>query len=278
MAENTKLILRSTELYDATKNYKVRPGLVDGPLFPSLTISDKTDANRLIPITYGGLSKSVSQHNHQPVFDAINSYRIEDPDYTSVLSTEDTTLEYIPEHLDIVEMIENLERMVTEYPQKLSMLTYLVSNLFDEGYAVDMYNVGRGTDITSNLSGGKFQSVPGEFTISGYIKAEYASSSISMNFVIRGVPVPMRRTLTSANDGGTFNYIFTYPQYAIRTEDSVNSIQHIEVSGQGSDPNLRFFKGSGTDPKYGFLVESQVTDDTDYANLQIYNKEDRNEY
>ena len=278
MAENTKLTLRSAELYEATKDYKVRPGLVDGPLFPSLTDSDKTDANRLIPITFNSLSKSVSVHNHQTVFTTINTYRSADADYTSVLSTPDATLEYLPEHLYIVDFIENLERMATEYPQKLTMLSYLVDNLFDEDYAVDMYNIGRGTEITSNLSGGKFESVAGGFTISGYVKVEYASSSIAMNVIIRGIPVPMRRTLTSANDGGTYNYIFTYPQYLMNTEDSVNSIQHMEVSGQGSDTNLKFFKGSGTDSKYGFLVEGQVEDDTDYANLQIFNRENRNEY
>jgi hypothetical protein len=262
MAENIKITLRPVELYGTSKDYKVRPTLVDGPLFPSLKVGDKTDVNRLIGITYSGATKSVSQYNNQSVFDSINTYRSADIGYVSVRSTENTTLEYLPEHLYIVDFIENLERMEQEYPQKLTMLGYLFDNLFDVSYATGIHNFGRGDEVTP--SGGIIES-DGAFKISGYIIAETTDASVSMKLIIRGIPVPMRKTKTSAN-----TYYFTYPQYLVDTQDSLDSVQHIEVSDSGV--GSKYYFGDS----HSFLKNSVVADDNDYGNLQIYNRVERN--
>jgi hypothetical protein len=293
MAENIKLSLTTSELY-GNKNRKVSRVTISSsdtefPITLSQSDLDKLQERGVtaeIGAFYIGSSARINPTavNQSSTISSLESIR----QAGSLLTTsygdmtddagESNLLERIPYYLDLDENKENLQRMVSEYGDKLDNLEYLRLNLFDPSYAVSMYNVGRGTDITSNLASGKFTSVDGGFTISGYLKVEHASTAISMNVVVRGVPIMMRRTLTSSNSDGTANYIFTYPQYAIDTEDSVNSVQHIEVSGQGSSANLKFFKGSGSDPKYGFLINSTTTNDNDYGNLQIANKENRNEY
>jgi hypothetical protein len=254
MAENTKIILKidGDELLK-NKNYKIKPSLLDGPLFPSLLTSEKINSNRVIGIHYLGLNKSITEFNSQSNINAINEYRNPSTAYSSIKSTEDTTLEYIPEHLHITETISNIERMENEYPEKLNVLNYLVDKLFDINYAKDLYYFGRASSIT--VSSGKITPAV------GYIVAENASESLELNIVIRGVPIPMRKTKSSSNV-----YYFTYPQYLLDTDESVNAIQHIEVLNQGS---ATFFKGTTT----AFPLYS---DSGNYVNLRIINKEQRN--
>jgi hypothetical protein len=252
MANNNKITIRTIELHK-NKNYKVRPNLLPNPLFSSLFENQKIDANRVVGIFYDDEEKSISEINNQSSFNFINTYRSADIDYTSVLETEDTTLEYLPEHHHITEMIANIQRMETEYSDKLNMLDYLVDKLFDIGYAKDIYYFGRASGIT--VLEGKISPA------FGYIIADNADENVQLNLIIRGIPVPMRKTLTSV---GT--YYFTYPQYLIDTDESVNSIQHIEVLNQGS---AVFWKGtSNAFPLY--------SNSGDYINLRIINKESRN--
>jgi hypothetical protein len=250
MAENKKLIVRTSELFNE-KNYKIRPLPLNNPLFPSLIEGEEN--RQVVGIHYDGDDKSVSELNNQSDFNIINEYRNEDILYTSVRSTEDTTLEYLPEHHHITELIENIKRMQNEYPEKLNMVSYLADKLFDAGYAKDIYYFGRALEITvaNGIISPAF----------GYIIADDVVTDLQLNLIIRGIPVPMRKTLTSA---GTF--YFTYPQYLIDTDESVNSIQHIEVLNQG---NSKLYKGTTTAfPLY--------TDSGDYINLRIINKELRN--
>jgi hypothetical protein len=255
MAENTKLILRSSsnELF-ITKNYKLKPELVISALDPSLSTADKL-IQHVAAIHYNGSDKSVSQFNNQSLFNTINAYRNGGTvTYDSIVSSNADLLEYIPKNLNIYTAIEDLDRMQTEYPQKNDMLTYLVNNLFDVDYAKNINNFGRASLIT----------VPDDGIISpafGYIIADNAPENLELNLIIRGIPVPMRKTLTSS---GT--YYFTYPQYLIDTDESVNSIQHIEVLNQGSSI---LYKGTAT----AFPLYS---DSGDYINLRIINKESRN--
>jgi len=254
MAENTRLILRSAELF-INKDYKIKPELLNNPLWDSLLINEQIDSNKVFGIFYNEEQKSISEINNQENFDLINNYRLASPiiNYSSVRSEEDITLEYLPEHLYITELITNIERMQTEYPQKNDMLTYLVNNLFDVDYAKNINNFGRALEITVDKG-----IISPAF---GYIIADNVVTDLQLNLIIRGIPVPMRKTLTSA---GTF--YFTYPQYLIDTDESVNSIQHIEVLNQG---NSKLYKGTTTAfPLY--------TDSGDYINLRIINKELRN--
>lgn len=252
MASNSKIRLRSSELYK-NKNYKVRPTLANNPLWDSLLAPQKIDGNKLAAIYYEGEEKSISEINNQSDFNLINEYRSADIGHSSVLSTEDTTLEYLPEHYHITEMIANIQRMETEYSQKLGMLDYLVSELFDTAYATNIAFFGRASQLT--VSSGKISPVV------GYIIADNATESLKLNLVIRGVPIPMRKTETSS---GT--YYFTYPQYLVDTDESINSVQHIEVLNQGS---ATLWRGTSTSlPIY--------SDSGDYVNLRIVNNETRN--
>jgi len=254
MAENTKLILRSSlnELF-ITKNYKLKPELVISALDPSLSTADKL-IQHVAAIHYNGSDKSVSQFNNQSLFNIINTYRNGGTvTYDPIVSSNADLLEYIPKNLNIYTAIQDLNRMQTEYPQKNSMLTYLVNNLFDVDYAKNINNFGRASEITvtNGIISPAF----------GYIIVDNAPENLELNLIIRGIPVPMRKTLTSS---GT--YYFTYPQYLIDTDESVNSIQHIEVLNQGSSI---LYKGTVTAfPLY--------TDSGDYINLRIINKELRN--
>jgi len=77
----------------------------------------------------------------------------------------------------------------------------------------------------------------------------------------------MRRAQTSLNSDGTFNYIFTYPQYLINNDESIESIQYIERFGGGSES---FFIGKN----HGFPF---LNFNSKYENLSIINKENRNQ-
>jgi len=282
MAELNKIILKSadTEIF-TSQNYKVYPELIDSPLWASLdnqpSIIDtenikKLDTNKVVGIHYNGDTKSISELNNQADFDTVNALRNANITYTAVLSVEgaeDTTLEYIPEHPHILEQIENIERMETEYSSKLKMLSYLVSNLYDTPYATNMHMIGRDTKISLEDTNDRLDT---SITISGYIKVENANANIILNYILRGIPLPMRKTLTSTNSNGTKNYIFTYPQYILKNIDLIQAIQYIEVLV----PDLAKFYYGHT---YSFLLD---TDDAlkgfeaNLANLHIVNKVARN--
>lgn len=298
MAENTKLILKPKidEIF-TPQNYKIHPTLIENPLWPSLdkqsslndkinniitpsaTLQTRLDINKVIGIHYEGETKSVSELNNQAEYGTINSLRNESISYTNIRSTEDATMEYIPEHPHILEQIENIERMKTEYSSKLNMLNYLVDNLFDTGYATNMYMLGRDTRIF--LSGDKLllNSLGDEVRISGYIKAENCNEGTTLNMIIRGIPVPMRRTLTSKNYNSTgniirsYNYIFTYPQYLMDNIDIIQSIQYIEVNNVNASTTFWY----GQD--YNFS-DNDVLNFSGYensiANIHIVNKDTRN--
>jgi hypothetical protein len=261
MAENQKVTLRQAQLYGPI-DFKVKPSLIDNILLPSLISGEEN--RQIASIYYGGEAVSLSNLNsgNQTLIDTINSYRSASPSYTSVLASPDATLEYLPEKHHITEMIQNLERMEEEYPQKLGMLSFLVDNLFDVSYATGIHNFGRG-DVVSPV-GGIIES-SGAFKISGYIIAETTDEDASMNLVIRGVPVPLRKTKTSAD-----TYYFTYPQYLVDTQDSLDSVQHIEVNDSGLGSNYYFGNS------HSFLKNSVSTNDNDYTNLQIKNRVERN--
>ena len=117
MAENTKLILKPKidEGFLLLK-IKIHPTLIENPLWPSLdkqsslndkinniitpsaTLQTRLDINKVIGIHYEGETKSVSELNNQAEYGTINSLRNESISYTNIRSTEDATMEYIPEH------------------------------------------------------------------------------------------------------------------------------------------------------------------------------------
>lgn len=276
MAELNKLIVRSiaNELF-IPQNYKVYPTLINNPLWGSLdnqsSLVDtgnikKLNINKVVGIHYNDEIKSISEINNQTSFNTINALRNSSISYTNVLSTIDTSLEYIPEHFHILEQIENIERMEKEYSSKLNMINYLVDELFDVNYATNMYMVGKETRIYPVNN----KLVSSDTRISGYIKVEGADDTITLNLIFRGIPVRMRRTLTSEYPGGLKNYIFTYPQYMLDNIDLIQAIQYIEINDQGASASFW----------YGTTYDFTLTDFTGFegrlANLHTINKDGRN--
>jgi len=196
-------------------------------------------------------------------------------------------IEKIPLHRHINETLENFIRIHTEFPVRLTTETsseileseynakllniqFLKNNFYDPNYASNMWMVGKADEITpvnNRISSS-------DKVISGYISVENGQPSLQLNLVIRGVPLPMRKTLTSLNYNQlgqitSYNYIFTYPQYLINNIELVQSIQYIEILNQGT---ARFFYGD----TYDFSIDVEDAGYNTSANLNIINKFGRN--
>jgi len=294
MSENIRIILRteSSELFKNNK-FKLSPVLLNAhqTLTTDLnkiegTISDiSTITSRgLIDGISGfydltGVKLNITKGNQSGLYTEIDSIRADDgTDSDTRLKIgssieSDTTLEKIPVKKHANETRAILSRMQNEYTQKLANLEFLRLNLFDPDYALDMFYTGRTTNVNSQLvtvsaNERTLRSTPDNtFDISGYIKVENANSLITMEMYIRDIPILMRKTQTSVNSDGTRNYIFTYPQYIINTNESARSIQYISILNSGA--NAQFYLGSD----YGFPAP---VGDGDYINLAIENKASRN--
>jgi hypothetical protein len=289
MGKNTKLILRDEQsLIFKPKAFKLSTELINNNLdltatdfnvigSQGLSLVDIQNNPIIIPgrnltallSSFYDLSLNLANpttKNQVVFFSDINAIRnsiAENNDSLIIAGGE--TLEKIPVHKHINETFENLTRMRVEYTTKLSNIDNFRLNMFDPEYATLMYKFGRATEVS--LIDGKLDST--NVPISGYIKVEDANENITLNLVLRGIPLPMRKTLTSLNTDGTKNYFFTYPQYLIDNIELVESIQYIEVNSSGI--NAKFFYGS----TYTFENLNPVGYDK-AANLNIVNKEFRN--
>jgi len=267
MAFNNQIILKNTaERYDG-KKYKLYHQRINTPLFNSLTNRDKLFGTFMIASFYDANNTLVNATTSNQIekFNIINALRNDDgTDSDKAIVTGDVLSEKMPIHKHVNETYDNLIRMANEYSNKLSNLEFLRNNLFDPSYAKTMYFVGRETSIS--FTNNRWYSNDSQI-LSGYIKAENAPSTLRLRLVFRGVPVDMRRAQTSLNSDGTFNYIFTYPQYLINNDESIESIQYIERFGGGSE---LFFIGKN----HGFPF---LNFNSKYENLSIINKENRNQ-
>jgi hypothetical protein len=288
MAENTKIIIKSEpeRLYNAGK-YKLYHDLIPASVASSLSARDlekvstynlNTNIAGLYLDRLSATARSISQWNNDggaTTFAEVNTLRsptsisyYEMLNPTSGLSSLSALLEGIPYNLHISETITHFQRMPVEYTQKSTAATYLRDNLYTE-FTSSMQFLGRTAQIIPDSNGRFFSS---SVRISGYIKVEDAPNTISMNLVLRGVPVPMRRTQTSINYTGetvsSYNYVFTYPEYLINNKDLVESIQYIEAVDRGS---AIFFYGTN----YSFTNTNQNYSDN-LANLHVINRPNRN--
>jgi hypothetical protein len=288
MAENTKIIIKneSERLYNAGR-YKLFHDLIPASIASSLSTRDlEKVASYNLNTNIAGLyesrltvtPRSLSQYNNDggaTTFAEVNTLRspsaiayYEMLNPTSNLSSLSALLEGIPYNLHISETITHFQRMPVEYTQKSTAATYLRDNLYTE-FTTSIQNLGRTSQIIPDSNGRFFSS---SVRISGYIKVENAPNTISMNLVVRGVPVPMRRTQTSINYTGetvsSYNYIFTYPEYLINNKDLVESIQYIEAVDRGS---AIFFYGTS----YSF-TNTNLNYSNNLANLHIINRNNRN--
>ena len=274
--ENNIVRLSEAEIFKSKQgkllpfNPSVAGKYVENALKPSLL---STEENKVVPGLYTDSSDTVvnvSLASNQGSFSTLNSLRSPSISYVNIISGGTTDLmEKIPVHTHVRENLENMQRMANEYPEKAAMLDFLIDELFDTAYASQMYMVGRSVQITPQS--GRIASTQTNL-LSGYIKAEGAPQNIGINLVLRGVPVPMRRTLTSVNRTAspvTYNYVFTYPQYLIDNLEMIEAIQHAEIDNQGS---ATFWYGDS----YSFTVVDSNGFEVKTANLNIVNRDGRN--
>lgn len=275
--ENNIIRLSETEIFKSKQgkllpfNPSVAGKYVENALKPSLL---STEENKVVPGLYTDSSDTavnVSLASNQEFFSTLNSLRNPSISYLDIISGGTTDLmEKIPVHTHVRENLENMQRMANEYPEKAAMLDFFIDELFDTAYASQMYMVGRSVQVTPD-SNGRLLSTQSRL-LSGYIKVESAPQNIAINLFLRGVPVPMRRTLTSVNRTAnpvTYNYIFTYPQYLINNLEMIEAVQYAEASNYGS---ATFWYGDS----YSFTVVDTNGFEEKVANLNIVNRDGRN--
>jgi hypothetical protein len=194
-------------------------------------------------------------------------------------------LEKIDDGLHISEYLRNLKNAdsIKEYRNKTGMLNHL-SSIYDGSYALNTWMLPSGIENQVIPQDNKLVSISIEDEetgivinnlISGYIKVVEAPSDIELNFILRGIPLPMRKVQTSTNYDETlnavsYNYYFIYPQYLINNIELVQAIQYIEILN--SSASTKFYYGNNSQFE---LIDLEGYDNR-LANLHILNKEFRN--
>jgi len=284
MKTNTRLILRPlVNEYFIPKNYKIHPENVNSGIFSSLLLAEKIDSNKVAAIHYNVngtfFQKSVSELNNQTRFDRMNVLRNGNLVFDNILQVANSTMESIPRSYHISETITNIERYgslgLSEYPKKLAALNYLSTNFYTEisslKYATNLWMLGKGVEIKVSNEKLLLNLSNQEERISGYISVENAPDTIQINLIFRGIPVPMKRVLTSKT-GVLNNYIFIYPQYLLEGNiDAIQSINHLEVKTFGG---ARFWYGTN----HYFKIDNLSGYSDKLSNLHIINKTTRNLY
>jgi hypothetical protein len=278
--ENNIIRIPETEILKSKRgkipqfNPIVSDKYVENALKPSLLISEE---NKVVPGLYEDSNNTlvnVSLRSNQAAFGTLNSLRNASVSYLNIISGDTTNLiEKIPVQTHVRENLANMQRMANEYPEKAAMLDFLIDELFDTAYAINMHMVGRSNQVQLTQTNGTTGRIStADRILSGYIKVEGAPINISINLFLRGVPVPMRRTLTSVNRTAspvTYNYVFTHPQYLLNNLEIIESISHAEVTNYGS---ATFWYGDD----YSFTVTDTLGFENKVANLNIVNYNGRN--
>jgi hypothetical protein len=281
---NTRLILKTTDLVFKDNKYKVNHNLVSSKIGSTLSFRDydfliqrgrsefvasvyfSADYTNILPI-------SITEANNLTHLNQIVALRNADKKTIPYISGVTNTLaERIPLHYHVSETLENYKRVKDDFIKKKVFVDYYASNFYDPDFAVNTYMFGKFYQITPVVVDGvrRIESRRIPRLISGYIKVENTGEDSCLNIIIRGIPVPMRRTLTSRNiSAGTYNYVFTYPQYIINNREIIESVQYIEIEG--------FLSGT----QYWFGNNYSFKDDTltfgsSLSNLHIINRNGRN--
>jgi len=288
--ENTNLIVKDSNLLFKGTKYKVYYNTVNSKLSNSLSLRDQQilatrNINTKVAAVHftDGFTEvspiNITEANNLASIETINALRNRDSS-SLVINDALTLIEKIPVHYHISELLDTMKTMADEYPKKSSIIGFYANNFYDPGYATNMWMVGRAIQVYPKTVGTSLRletsrsEMPG---ISGYIKVENAANTIKINIIIRGIPVPLRRTLTSINyENGvekTYNYVFTYPRYLLGLNKIlIYSIQYIEILTPGSPI---YFYGTN----YGFKnsAENYNTDFLDALNnLHVINRDNRN--
>jgi len=302
MAEVNKLIVKNqvNEIYQQDK-YKVPPTLInasENTISESLSTIDDSivNLNNLNKNTAGlGINGSIvnlTRKDYTPEIGILNTLRNqggvnaiikENVIYNQIYTS--TLLEKIPDNLHVSEYLRNLKNtnLINEYPMKQSMLRKM-ARIYGESsqpipYATNLWMLPLGieTAVTIEAGGGLSSSV--DKLISGYIKVTDTNINTQMNLVMRGVPVPMRRVLTSKNYSvapfnipSSYNYVFIYPQYIVNNIELIQAIDYIEITGYAANPDTKVYYSNN----YEFSILDTEGYNDNLAPLNIINRELRN--
>jgi hypothetical protein len=297
MAEVNKLIVRNqvSEIYQQDK-YKVSPTLIDAS---ENTISESLSAidNSIITLNNLNLNKNtaglgidgsiinLTRKDYTPEIGILNTLRNQGGVNASIKESviynqiyTSTLLEKIPDNLHISEYLKNLKNinLINEYPMKQSMLRKM-ARIYGESsqpipYATNLWMLPLGIETPVTIEAGGKLSSSVDKLISGYIKVLNTVPGIKLNLIMRGVPIPMRKVLTSTNHGEitTYNYVFIYPQYLIDNIELIQAIDHIEINNYTVGSSIYYSNN------YYFEIEDAEGYGENLAPLHILNKEYRN--
>jgi len=301
MAEINKIILKIDfeELYRYDK-FKLSSTLIPGSqnsiseslsvIDDSIVISNSLDKN----ITGIGIDNSLinlTKKDYTPEIGIINTLRNQGGVNLSIKeaviynqSYNSTLIEKIPDNIHSSEYLQNLKNinLINEYPMKQSMLKRMARIYGEFGqttpYATNLWMLPLGIETPVTIeTGGRLSSSINKI-ISGYIKVTDTNINAQMNLVMRGVPVPMRRVLTSKNYSAPFNipssynYVFIYPQYIVNNIELIQSIDYIEITGYAANPDTKVYYSNN----YEFSILDAEGYNNNLAPLNIINREFRN--
>jgi hypothetical protein len=297
MAEINKLIVKSqsNEIYKQNK-YKVPPTLIDAS---ENTISESLSAIDNSIVTLNNLDKNtaglgidgsiinLTRKDYTPEIGILNTLRNQGGVNASIKESviynqiyTSTLLEKIPDNLHISEYLRNLKNinLINEYPMKQSMLKKM-ARIYGESnqpipYATNLWMLPLGIETPVVIETGGRLSSSVDKLISGYIKVLNTVPGIKLNLIMRGVPIPMRKVLTSTNHGEitTYNYVFIYPQYIINNIELIQAIDYIEITGYAANSDTRVYYSNN----YEFSILDAEGYNNNLAPLNIINRELRN--
>jgi hypothetical protein len=302
MAEVNKLIVKSqsNEIYQQDK-YKVSPTLInasENTISESLSTIDDSIAtlNSLDKKTAGlgidGDIINLTRKDYTPEIGILNTLRNQGGVNASIKESviynqiyTSTLLEKIPDNLHVSEYLRNLKNtnLINEYPMKQSMLRKM-ARIYGESsqtipYATNLWMLPLGIEPSVTIEAGGKLSSSADKLISGYIKIIDTNFNTKMNLVMRGVPVPMRRILTSKNYSvapfnipSSYNYVFIYPQYIVNNIELIQAIDYIEITGYAANLDTRVYYSNN----YEFSILDAEGYNNNLAPLNIINREFRN--
>jgi hypothetical protein len=291
MAEIKKIVIKQSpsQVYRYDR-YKIAPIFLDNNIVSSFSAIDLSLVSSNSDIFGLGISNEIidlTKKDYLSEIGTINTLRNEggivpstkEPILYNSIATENSVLvEEIPDNLHTSEYLRNLKNInfVSEFSRKQSMLKRM-ARIYGETseevpYATNLWMLPLG--ITGEISiipvNGRIDS--SEVLISGYIKILSTTQNTNLNLVMRGVPVPMRRVLTSINHDPTitYNYVFIYPQYLIDNIELIQAIDYIEINNYTVGSSIYYSNN------YYFEIEDAEGYGENLAPLHILNKELRN--
>lgn len=147
---------------------------------------------------------------------------------------------------------ENGDNTATiEYENKIKLINRykdLFPTLNNQVYCTNIYR--GGFHSLCSLDDDLYLTLENERISAPIIKVENAEPGLNLYIILRGMPIPMRKTITSEGN----NFIFSYPEYLLNDKRRLESIEGIIFSEKNE--NMKIFIGA----KHAFGSKKTITD------------------